>query len=138
MLFIFGKRNAKRNGKKWNETANETDKNSKDFDVKGYLDGLKNTFDPTRPRDNKNLAFQLSQIDEHLGGLVEWLALIVVMNEYTPILILLAVSGLTLLYFLCLCQYKYSIATSNKVGDMLRCRKCSKRVIVRRSKYRKV
>ena len=59
----------KRNETKRNETANETDQNSKDFDIKGYVDSLKNTFDPTRPRDNKNLAIQLSQIDEHLGDL---------------------------------------------------------------------
>ena len=58
--------------------------------------------------------------------------------KYTPILILLAVSGLALLYFLCLCQHKYSIVASDKVGDMLRYRKFSKRVIVQRSKYRKV
>ena len=60
------------------------------------------------------------------------------MSEYTPMLILLTVSGLALLYFLCLCQHKYSIVASNKVGDMLRCRKCSNKVIVGRSKYRKV
>ena len=58
--------------------------------------------------------------------------------KYTPILILLAVSGLALLYFLCLYQHKYSIVTSNKVGDMFQYKKFSKRVIVQRSKYRKV
>ena len=67
MLFIFGKRN----GKKWNETANETDKNSKDFDVKGYVDSLKSNFDPSRARDREFIGYQLEQIDEHLGGLVD-------------------------------------------------------------------
>ena len=60
------------------------------------------------------------------------------MSNYIPMLILLAVSSLALLYFLYRCQHKYSIVASNKVGDLLRCRKCSKRVIVRRTKFRKV
>lgn len=51
------------------------------------------------------------------------------MNEYIPALILLAVSGLALLYFLCRCTHKYYEIASNKAGVMLRCWKCGKRVI---------
>lgn len=61
----------KRNGKKRNETANETDQNSKDFDVKGYVDSLKSNFDPSRARDREFIGYQLEQIDHHLGGLVD-------------------------------------------------------------------
>lgn len=138
MLFIFRKLNVKRNGKKWNETQNETVWNPKPSDIQGYVDSLKSNFDPSRAKDREFIGYQLEQIYHHLGGLVEWSALIVVMNEYTPILILLAVSGLTLLYFLAVCRHKYRVTLSNQHRDVLQCRKCSKRVIVLRSKYRKV
>lgn len=70
MLFIFGKRNSQ-NETKRNETANETDKNPESFDITSYVNNLKQSFDPSRARDRDYMAFQLSQIDEHLGGLVE-------------------------------------------------------------------
>jgi len=54
-----------------NETQNETAQNFESLDIYDYVNHMQNTFDPTRPRDNKNLAFQLSQINEYLGGLVE-------------------------------------------------------------------
>lgn len=53
------------------ETGNETAQNFESLDIYDYVNHMQNTFDPTRPRDNKNLAFQLSQINEYLGGLVE-------------------------------------------------------------------
>lgn len=61
----------KRNETKRNETANETDQNSKDFDIKGYVDSLKSNFDPSRARDREFIGYQLEQIDHHLGGLVD-------------------------------------------------------------------
>ena len=56
MLFIFGKRNAKRNGNgtdgtEQNGTPNGTPENSKDFDVKGYVDNLKERLHPSRAND---------------------------------------------------------------------------------------
>lgn len=60
-----------KNGTEQNGTLNGTPENSKSFDVKGYVDSLKSNFDPSRARDRDYMAFQLSQIDEHLGGLVE-------------------------------------------------------------------
>lgn len=71
MLFIFGKWNAKRNGKKWNETQNETVRNPKPFDIQGYVDSLKSNFDPSRARGCEFISYQLEQIDHHLGGLVD-------------------------------------------------------------------
>lgn len=62
------KRNAE-NETKRNETPNETDENSKEFDVQGYVDSLKKTFDPTRARDRDYMSFQLESIDAHLGEL---------------------------------------------------------------------
>lgn len=40
------------------------------------------------------------------------------------------------LYFLLRCRHKYVLSVSNQVGDMFRCEKCSKRVVVRRRRGR--
>lgn len=63
--------NETQNETEQNGTPNGTPENSKDFDVKGYVDGIKERLHPSRARDRDYMAFQLSQIDEHLGGLVE-------------------------------------------------------------------
>lgn len=59
----------KRNETKRNETQNETAKNPESFDITGYVNNLKQSFDPSRARDREYMSFQLSQIDEHLGDL---------------------------------------------------------------------
>lgn len=61
----------KRNETKRNETANETGQNPKPVDFSDYIDGLKSNFDPSRVKDQKYISYQLEQIDEHLGGLVD-------------------------------------------------------------------
>lgn len=61
----------KRNETKRNETQNETAQDSKSFDVQSYVDSLKSNFDPSRARDQKFIGYQLEQIDQHLGGLVD-------------------------------------------------------------------
>lgn len=61
----------KRTKTKRNETANETGQNPKHFDAQDYVDRLKSNFDPSRARDREYVGYQLEQIDEHLGGLVD-------------------------------------------------------------------
>lgn len=60
------------------------------------------------------------------------------MNEYIPMLILLAASGLALLYFLCRCQHKYRVTASNQDRDILMGGKCRKVKSKRRTKFSKV
>lgn len=64
-----GTSGTEQNGTEQNGTLNGTPENSKDFDLNGYVDGIKEKLHPSRARDRDYMAFQLSQIDEHLADL---------------------------------------------------------------------
>jgi len=59
----------KRNEEKKSGTTNGTDDNQNSFNIQGYIDGLKSSFDPSRARDRKYMSFQLEQIGTHLTDL---------------------------------------------------------------------
>lgn len=58
-----------RQDKKQNGTTNGTNEKENSFNIQEYIDGIKNSFDPSRARDQRFISFQLEQIGEHLGDL---------------------------------------------------------------------
>lgn len=59
------------------------------------------------------------------------------MNDVSFVIFLVVLGLGVLRYFLYRCPHKYSIVASIEGDDVLRCRKCRKTSIAKRSKYRK-